>query len=42
MPIRKYGTGDGEVLPEDGEEQKTAKKSWTEQDEQELHEELKD
>lgn len=40
MGFRKFGDGrDGRVLPEDGDDRKTAKKKWTEEDERELAEE---
>lgn len=34
--------GQGEVLPEDEQEQKTAAANWTDQDREELAEELND
>lgn len=43
MGLKKYGVGDGEVLPEEGdaEARKTAAADWTEEDERELAEENK-
>jgi hypothetical protein len=32
--MKKYGTG--KVIPEKGDDQKLAKKNWTEQDQEEL------
>lgn len=40
MGIRKYGTG--KVLPEDEQEQKTAKENWTDEDQEELEQENKE
>lgn len=37
MSLKKYGTG--KVLPEDEQEQKTAKANWTEEDQKELEQE---
>lgn len=43
MAIRKYGAGDGEVLPEDGDSQEPdAGPNWTPGDDEELREELDD
>lgn len=40
MGLRKHGTG--EILPEPDEDQKTAAKQWTEEDEEALREENED
>lgn len=40
MGIRKYGSGDGEILTDDEQEKKTASANWTEKDSAELLAEL--
>lgn len=42
MGLKKFGTGDGVILPEKEDNQKTAKENWTPADEQALREENKD
>lgn len=42
MGMKKFGTGDGVILPEENDQQKTAKQNWTPEDEQALREENKD
>lgn len=38
--MKKYGTG--HIIPEDGDDKKTAKKNWSEKDTEELKEENQD
>jgi hypothetical protein len=40
MPLRKHGTG--EILPEPGDDQKTAKKNWNPEDDGALQDENED
>ena len=43
MGLKKFGSdGDGVILPEEGDSQKTAKQNWTPEDEKALREEIKD